>query len=60
MVAKLFQALALEILLQQANGGPSTRNIGPGKRSGLRMMDAMGGIKESDINDKVLIDVVDI
>jgi hypothetical protein len=42
MAAKLFQALALEILLQQANRGPSSRNIGPGKRIGLRIMDVSG------------------
>ncbi len=42
MVAKLFQALALEILLQQANRVPSSRNVGPRKQIGLRMTVALG------------------
>ena len=61
MAAKLFQALTLEILLQQANGGPSSRNIGPGEQIGTIRVAVLSRWHTGDgIDDRMLINVVDI
>ena len=61
MAAKVFQALALEILLQQADRGPLSRNVGPGEQIGIiRVTVASRWHKGDGIDDRMLIDVVEI
>ena len=61
MAAKFLQAPVLEILFYQAKGGPSSQNVGPGERIGIiRVTVASGWHKGDDIDDRMLIDVMDI
>ena len=61
MTAKFLQAPALKILLYQAKGGPSSRNVGPGEQIGIiRVTVASRWHKGDGIDDRMLIDVVEI
>ena len=61
MIAKFLQALALKILFYHAKGGPLSRNKGPGEQIGIiRVTMASGWHKGDDIDDRMLIDVMDI
>jgi hypothetical protein len=59
MTAKFLQAPALKILFYQ--GGPSSRNVGPGEQIGIiRVTVASRWHKGDGIDDRMLIDVVEI
>ena len=59
MIAKILQALALEILLSHAKGGPSSQNVFPGEQIGIiKVTVASKWHKRGGIDDGLLIDVV--